>query len=140
MPITDFPFLCLRKNDVERPWLPVRITNPHTRKHIDTYGLIDTGADDCTMPAFLTEQLGHKLENGTAKPVHTAGGLTTAYSHTTTIEIFDIKQNKVIYSIPDKSIDFSEGLNIVLLGVRSFLDNFTLKINYPKRCFSIKNS
>jgi len=61
MPITDFPFLCLAPDNRPRPWLPVKITNPHTGLSMATYGLIDTGADECTMPAYIAAQLGHDL-------------------------------------------------------------------------------
>lgn len=140
MPITDFPFLCLTRDNKERPWLPVTIINPKNGKSIKTYGLVDTGADECSVPAGFAKELGHDLRKGNLKKVDTAGGKTKAYSHVTTIEIFNIKENKAAHRMKDIPIDFADGLNVVLLGVKDFLDHFTLKIDYPKKVFSIKAS
>jgi len=140
MPIKNFPFLSLTKDNYPRPWLPVRIINPHTKADWRTYGLIDTGADECSMPSKFAKRLGHDLTKGTKKSAGTAGGPTTVYSHTTSIEIFGIPVTKVAYTIPDTLIDFSPGLEVVLLGVKSFLDQFALEINYPKQIFSIKRT
>lgn len=138
MPIEDFPFLSLAPDNYPRVWLPVRIVNPHTGKHIKTYGLVDTGADECAMPSFYAYTLGHKLEKGKKKSINTASGQTDVFSHTTTIEVFGKPVTKKAFTINDALIDYSPGLNIVLLGVRGFLDNFTLKIDYPKQLFSLK--
>lgn len=74
MPITDFPFLCLTKDNKERHWLPVSIINPDTGKSIHTYGLVDTGADECSIPAAFANELGHELRKGKPRDVDTAGG------------------------------------------------------------------
>ena len=51
MEITNIPFRKFGPNDIPRPWLPVIIKNPHTNKELEVYGLIDTGADECALPA-----------------------------------------------------------------------------------------
>ena len=137
MPIKEFPFLSLTPDGVERPWLPVRIINPHTNKFVSTFGLIDTGADECTVPADFASELDHCFDKGKPKNINTAGGITTAYSHTTIIEIYQLRDKKVIYKIPETPVDFTSGLSVVLLGVSSFLDQCKLEINYPKKHFSI---
>ncbi|RJQ55731.1 MAG: hypothetical protein C4526_03000 [Nitrospiraceae bacterium] len=138
MPIRNFPFLSITPDNVPRPWLPIKVVNPHKGKDIFTYGLIDTGADECSMPSFFASQLGHDLNKGTPKGINTAGGLTTAYSHTTEIDIFGKDLKTVAYHIPNTLIDFTDGLQVVLLGVKNFLDQFILEIAYPKQNFSIK--
>ncbi|MFN3533432.1 MAG: hypothetical protein ACK41Q_13130, partial [Candidatus Brocadia sp.] len=50
-PFTDF------KNGIYRPYLPLRIINPHTDKSYKTFGLITTGADECIIPAFIAKAL-----------------------------------------------------------------------------------
>jgi len=40
------PFKKLGPDDIQRPWLPVTIINPHAGKKIKILGLIDTGADE----------------------------------------------------------------------------------------------
>ncbi|GBE06711.1 hypothetical protein BMS3Abin10_02368 [bacterium BMS3Abin10] len=139
MPIRNFPFLTLTPDNFPRPWLQVTITNPHTGKKLSSFGLIDTGADECTVPAFMAWELGHNLARGVKKEIGTAGGKAIAYTHTTSIKIRDARQkgNDVVYIIPDTPIDFAEGLDCVLLGVNLFLDNFILTVDYPKQVFSL---
>lgn len=138
MPIRNFPFSVTSPTDVfPRPWLPIKIINPHTGQSIKFFGLIDTGADACSIPAPLAPLLGHDLTKGTARPSKTAGGPATGYSHTTKIEIYDL-HDKLLYTINDTPIDFMPGLHVPLLGVNRFLDHFELHIHYPAKKFSIK--
>lgn len=136
MPIRNFPFLG-NIDSLKRPWLPIRIINPHTGLSVKVLGLIDTGADDCSIPAAFVSALGHNLNNGIPKQFKTDGGLTTGYSHTTKIEIYDLN-DRLLYAINETPIDFMPQLNIPLLGVRQFLDRFELHVHYPKKTFSIK--
>jgi len=92
MPISDFPFLKAFDSDpTPRPWLFVRIQNPNTGSFLSTIGLVDTGADECCLPATFAGLLGHDLAAGTAKTINTGNGCTTAYGHTCTIDIFDTR-------------------------------------------------
>jgi hypothetical protein len=89
MPIRNYPFSVIRPGDIPRPFLPVTIVNPETHKEIRVYALIDTGADECAIPA----------------------------------------------SFQDVLVDFMPNLSIPLLGVRSFLSNFILTVDYPSKQF-----
>lgn len=62
MDIVDSPFIKFSPDDVPRPWLPVKIINPHTKQSISLYGLIDTGADECAIPAQFAPTIGHNLQ------------------------------------------------------------------------------
>jgi hypothetical protein len=142
MPIKDYPFLQTSVHSPARPMLAIRVINPDTGLFVDTYGLIDTGADDCAVPASLAKSLGHNLTAGKVKEVGTANGSVTAYTHCCTIEIFNTAELadgkfETVYTIPNTPIDFMPNLNCVLLGAKSFLSRFILTINYPKRLFSI---
>ena len=130
MPIRNYPFSIIRPGDLARPYLPVTIINPDTEKRVKVYALIDTGADECAFPASFTPLLGHNLQGGQMKRISTGNGITTAYSHTTRIIIEG-------FSTQDVLVDFMANLNIPLLGVRSFLSNFILTIDYPKKVFSL---
>jgi predicted aspartyl protease len=144
MPISNFPFLKASDTDsTPRPWLLVRINNPDNGRFFYTIGLIDTGADECCLPATFAELLGHNLTAGTAKTINTGNGSTTAYGHTCTIDIFDthlllLGKEKVAHTIPQTIIDFMPNLHCVLLGVRTFLGGFVLTIDYPRQRFSIR--
>jgi len=135
MPIRDCPFT--NCGGVYRPILPVKIVNPHTGKSYSTRGIIDTGADECAIPAALASLLGHK-QAGKTKTIGTGNGVTAAYAHTTKFEIYHPVLGDLIYTIPDTPVDFLPNLHIVLLGANNFLSRLVLTIDYPNKRFSIK--
>ena len=128
--ISNIPFIKVSPDDLPRPWLPVKIINPHTNNYIKVYGLVDTGADECALPAGYAVLLGHNLQAGYPKEINTGNGKTLAYSHTVNIETYDFKIQNVL-------IDFMPNLYVPLMGVRSFLSSFVLTIDYPNQNFSI---
>lgn len=132
MEISNIPFRKFGPNDIPRPWLPVVIKNPHTNKELEVYGLIDTGADECALPAQYSLLLEHNLQAGYPKEVNTGNGKTLAYSHTICLTIRD-------FMIKDVLIDFMPNLYVPLLGVKSFLSNFVLTVDYPDSSFSLKS-
>lgn len=137
MPIRNFPILV--ENGQHRAWLPVKITNPELNLHMTVFGLVDTGADKCAIPAKFARSLGHNLRKGTPDRSVGAGGSTKSYWHKTKIDILSLDRD-IVYSIPITSVEYVEKLPCVLLGVEKFLDQFILEIDYPKKFFSIKNS
>ena len=130
MSLLNVPFIIFSPDDTPRPWLPITVINPHRNKKIKLYGLIDTGADECALPASYAVLLGHDLQAGYSKEINTGNGKTLAYSHTVRIEIPN-------FTIQDTLIDFMPNLNIPLMGVKSFLSNFILTIDYPGYKFSL---
>ena len=137
MSIQDCPFIKISAHDTARPALPIIITNPHTGKIVSTYGIIDTGADECSIPAKLAEVLGHDITKGLKKQITTGSGLTDAYIHTTDFTIIHPATDEVVYKIEETPVDYLPGLTVVLLGVRNFLSGFILNIDYPKESFSL---
>jgi len=131
MAVIEVPFTKFSPQDLPRPWLPVIIKNPHTNQSVKVYGLIDTGADECAIPAYYAPIIGHNLQAGTQKSISTGNGITTAYAHTLCFETHGICIDNVL-------IDFMPNLNIVLLGTKSFLSNFVLTIDYKRSVFSLK--
>ena len=131
MPLLDIPFLKFGKNDIARPWLPITIVNPRSRKQVDMYGLIDTGADECALPATYATLLGFDLQQGIPKSINTGNGVTFAYAHTVQIKIKGFNSRKT-------AIDFLPNLQVPLLGMRNFLSDFILTIDYPRAQFSLK--
>ncbi len=75
--------------------------------------------------------LGHNLQAGQSRRISTGNGITVAYSHTTRIVIED-------FSTQDVLVDFMPNLNTPLLGVKSFLSNFILTVDYPNKAFSLQ--
>ncbi len=130
MPIRNYPFSVIRPGDMARPYLPITVINPAAGKHIKVFALIDTGADECAFPASFAPPLCHNLQSGLQRKISTGNGVTTAYGHTTRIEVEGFSTQEVL-------IDFMPNLNIPLLGVRSFLGKFILTVDYPNKTFSL---
>lgn len=131
MNIIDRPFSKLIADDIPRLWLPIVIKNPHTELYQSVFGLIDTGADECAIPADFATMIGHDLQKGVKKLIRTANGETAAYSHTMSIETDGIVIDNVL-------IDFMPNLPVVLLGVKNFLSNFILTVDYKNYIFSLR--
>jgi hypothetical protein len=131
MPIRNYPFSVIRPGDVARPYLPVTIFNPTVGKKLRVFALIDSGADECAMPAPFASILGHNLQAGQEKKINTGNGITLAYSHTTRIEVEGFATQEIL-------VDFMPKLSMPLLGVKSFLGNFILTIDYPNKAFPLQ--
>jgi predicted aspartyl protease len=131
MPTFAYPFIKFGPEDIARPYLPVVISNPISGKFINTYALIDTGADESALPALYASALGHNLTAGIEKRVNTGNGFTLAYSHTSNIEMIGFSTGSVV-------IDYLPNLPTPLLGFKSFLSQFILIINYPENFFSLE--
>jgi len=120
-----------------RPFLPIKIINPHTGRTLPTWGLIDTGADECAVPARLDPLLGNNLEIVNGKEVTTGGGPTIVFPHTTKFEIYNPHTYQLEYTTENTLIDYMPGLAFTLLGVNNFLKNFILHIDYHQLKFSL---
>lgn len=123
--------------DIERPLLKINIINPKTKSKRPTFALIDTGADECAIPAWHAESLGHILRAVSPALNDTAGGLTDSFPHSTEFEILDQSGN-IVYSISKSLVDFNPKLHMPILGMKNFLSDFILTIDYPKKVFSLK--
>lgn len=142
MPELKWPFHVERPGEPPRPMLLVRVSNPATGLFVDAWGVVDTGADDCALPAVYARLLGHRLKAGTRRLISTGNGDTWAYAHTTRIDIFCPPPGSHLlghpYTIADAPIDFMPNLGCVLLGTRSFLSRFVLTLNYPRQYLTLR--
>jgi len=149
MPIINYPFTRLGPESPFQPFLIIEVINPQNSFKQEMPALIDTGADECTIPGFYAGKLGLSLKQGKPKSIVTAGGDITSYSHRCTINIFAmsgtinkprVDYDMVIITIPTQMVDFAPDLksSYALLGVESFLREYVLTIDYPRRVFSIR--
>jgi hypothetical protein len=108
--------------------LPIRIFNPHKNRAYKTWGLIDTGATGCAIPADIAKMLGYKVTLGEQKKISTGNGNVVSYLHKMSIDFYhpDDPENKVIHTLDNVLIDCMPNLHMVLLGVEGFLSNFIL--------------
>ena len=140
----NFPFKQISPLDMPRPMLPIVIKNMNTGDSIFAWGLIDTGADSCAIPAKYAKILGHRLKPGAKINIGTGNGSTCAYAHSTEIDILSVDNHGHIdvtpdklFSIPQTKIHYMPRLDTILLGVNDFLSNFILIIDYPAKSFSL---
>jgi hypothetical protein len=138
MPLRDCPIIQFNDKDLYVK-LPIRIINPITQASLNTYGVIDTGASGCAIPAAIAQALGYGLTDDHKNSVITGGGSTEAYRFNTTIEVRHPVSlgNNIIFTINNEPIDFIINLPLVLLGTKEFLSNFVLRIDYPRKRFSL---
>lgn len=133
-----YPFRPLSRCDSPHPYIPIRITNPHTGKSCNAYGLVDTGADACFVPGWLAKQVGHDLAKGVnPSNIMTGNGEAAAAQHTMRIEAKD-RTGASLFVVDNALIQVMPNLNVILLGVSMFLEHFLLTVNYPKQTFSIE--
>jgi len=130
VPIRNRPFTSFGTSVPSRPYLHVQFLNPHSGVKRRLFGLIDTGADECALPAEFAKVFGHNYLKGKKRDIIGVGGHVEAFSHTMSIEIPG-------YGSYEALIDFVPGLTTVLLGVSSFLSNFVLTVDYKKKVFSL---
>ncbi|MBF0276025.1 MAG: hypothetical protein HQK84_12415, partial [Nitrospinae bacterium] len=130
MPVNKFPFFAPSENSKEKPYLPIRVINPKTGRCFPAtlYALIDTGADECVMPGFIAENVGHNLTNVEEKDIGGIGGSVLVYPHTTTIEVLRERKGEeplVVHRFEKVLIDYTKHNNIPpILGERNFLSKF----------------
>lgn len=137
MPISNFAFTDIG-DGFARPFLLTKIVNPFNGNHVLCFGLVDTGADDCSVPASIAKSLGHDLQAGRQREIGTGNGMSIAYEHTVRFEILHPISKKPLYIIQDTPVDFMPNLPLVLLGTQNFLSRFILTINYPLKTLSIR--
>lgn len=130
----EFEFTKLPKHKTAKPFLLIKLTNPHNpdAKPLITWGLIDTGAEECAISSSYAEILKHSQEKGKEKPILTGSGKVNGYSHTATIEILNKITMDPLHTLEKVTIDFVPSFpeGIMVLGVKSFLSNFTLTLKY----------
>jgi predicted aspartyl protease len=131
MPTYTYPFVVTRPGDPARPYLPVTIVNPTANRRVSVYALIDTGADECALPAGFAVVLGHHLEAGETREVNTGNGSSIAYAHTTVIEAVGFSTKSVL-------LDYMPNLTTPLSGARSYLSTLRLTVDYPAKQFSLE--
>jgi hypothetical protein len=119
--------------------LPIKITNPTNNRSFKTYGIIDTGATECYVPAGIATILGYDLTSGSIGHVHTGNGQTNSYKHRMTITIHhpENPENVIFHTLENIEIDCMPDLHVVLLGVSGFLTEFTLKVDFRNGTFSL---
>lgn len=124
------------------PYLPVRITNPHSGKFVVTYALIDTGAEACVFPAELAVMLDHdfKGKGVVFDEIIGISGPGTVYMHTFNLEILLPNRQDVLKSFERILVKCRDQEQIPsVLGVGDCLRHFRITIDYLKQATTISS-
>ena len=109
-----------------RPVIPVTL---FAGKGVSEFhALIDSGADQCTFPGLVAQDLGFKIEKGERRLFSGIGGSVLAYRHTTIITVAKIRLAvEVYYSHQWDDMPFG------LLGQEGFFSRFGVHFDYRKK-------
>lgn len=111
---------------VYRPVIPIKLS--FGKKIITFDGLIDSGADECTFPAWIAKTLGHDVYKGKKKIFSGIGGSVLSYRHKTHLRLNGIKFIiNAYYSHEWDNMPFG------LLGQAGFFSHFGVHFNYKEK-------
>ena len=111
---------------IYRPVIPVKLSL--TKKAVIFDALVDSGADECTFPAWIAKMLGHNVYKGEQKIFSGIGGSVLAYLHKTHIALNEIEfASDVYYSHEWDDMPFG------LLGQAGFFSHFNIHFNYKEK-------
>ncbi|MBW8000846.1 MAG: hypothetical protein FVQ80_02335 [Planctomycetes bacterium] len=131
------------------PYLTCQFVNPDTGDRATDLALVDTGANGCVVSMEFAKHLGHNIKKGRWGHIWTASDQVTSWKHTFTIHIYAMQtrgsneifvdKNDIVLTLENIEVDVLECDTPNLLGVRDFLENYTLTANYPQKTFSIQD-
>ncbi len=107
---------------VYRPVIPINLCKGMKQVVFDA--LIDSGADECTLPGWVAETLGHNLYKGKQRIFSGIGGSVLAYLHKTRLIVYKYEFiTDVYYSHEWDDMPFG------LLGQNGFFSKFSVHFN-----------
>ena len=118
---------------VYRPVIPVKLS--FKDKIITFDGLIDSGAGDCTFPAWIAKALGHNLYKGVKRVFKGIGGSVVAYQHKTYLGL----PNGVRYCANIYYSHRWDEMPFGLLGQEGFFSRFNISFNYKNKLILIRH-
>ncbi|MEW6616556.1 MAG: hypothetical protein AB1401_13960 [Thermodesulfobacteriota bacterium] len=115
---------------VYRPVIPIKLFLDNRVITFDS--LVDSGADECTFPAWIAKTLGHNVYKGKQKIFSGIGGSVLAYLHKTHLILNEIELvADVYYSHEWDDMPFG------LLGQAGFFSDFEICFNYREKEISL---
>ena len=116
---------------VYRPVIPIKLSLG--KKAITFDGLLDSGADECTFPAWIAKTLGHDVYKGKEKIFSGIGGSVLSYQHKTHLRLNGIEFTvNVYYSHEWDDMPFG------LLGQAGFFSHFDIHFDYSEKSILLK--
>ena len=126
-----------------QPYLHIRIIHPDDGDTSIILGaLIDTGAVCSKIPVKWAEYINLDYKKGIPVFGSTAGGDAQGYLCKCRVQVLDMNEeceplpNQILTELEDE-VAFGPCVDIPLLGVRDFLKNYKITIDYPNKKFSL---
>ena len=121
----------IRNGNSLRSYVPIKIINPFSGIWTNQRALLDSGADGCVFPNFITKRLNSYTcgERGTTKGVN--GSPIETEPHLLIIYLLDQSESNILWK--------SDAIEIAcllhdeippLMGTSDFLSNFDVTFNY----------
>lgn len=120
------------------PFLPITFINPDTGRSFQWDCLIDTGAATCLFTADLAEATGHDLDGESVSPDYRVGvELTrvTVWMHSFRLQLMHpTRPDRFVWESDTTLMACGAHTQVPqILGVRDFLKNFHVGIDYPNQ-------
>ncbi len=112
-----------RPEYVYRPVVPVTLSFGKQRITFDA--LVDSGADECSFPAWIIKATGGDLHTGIKRVFSGIGGSALAYGHRSRLNLSGVDFTANVYYSHDW-----DDMPFGLLGQSSFFKHFDVKFSY----------
>jgi hypothetical protein len=122
-------------------FVPLVVVNPQTMQQESFHCLIDTGADSCVFCKWVCDETGHNFLGAGVKEENIGaigGGKVPTAFHTFGIHLLSPDLSSTVWQCDPqliRCVDTTEHQNVV--GVRDFLRNFRIDIDYPSENFTL---
>ena len=148
-PIDRHPFTKFPKRPRLWPRLLVRVHGSSDEKSVVAWALVDTGADCCALPLSWKERLGiaftekDKVDNVFSAGIHhdicykKEAAISVLHSIERSSNSKCFVPGSVAINLPKYEVLFLENLGYPILGMKGFLDEYVLALNYQCKQFSI---
>lgn len=111
---------------VYRPVIKVRVSK--RGKTVPFYALVDSGADETSLPGWVAEEVGIDIYKGTQRVFKGIGVSNVAYGHRARLLIEENFSLSCAVYFSNEWNDMPFGI----LGERSFFSRFSVTFNYPR--------
>lgn len=128
-----------------QPYLPIKIIQSEIPENSVIAGaLVDTGSLSTKIVSKYADYINLDYKSGDLVSNQAVGGSIQGYLCKCRVQVLDMNEKgealpeSVLMELTEEKIDFGECFPVCLLGVRDFLRHLKLKIDYPKKRFSIE--
>lgn len=109
---------------IHRPYIPLVVHGPRTSATV--IALVDTGADETILPAYVLTEIGGKYERDQQARFRGVGGHLVTVNYSQVSLALDHADGEYRWSA---KVGFLEGKQVAILGTKGFLEHFNATFN-----------